>query len=168
MPPASGPCRAYIGLGSNLSDPVDQLQRALIELDRMPDTHLVRRSSLYRSAPIGKVDQPDFLNAVALVETQLSARALLGALLAIENAHGRARTELNGPRTLDLDLLLFGEKVIREPGLEVPHPRMHERAFVLWPLAEVEPQAQVPGRGKIAQLLAAVADQRVNRIDAGR
>jgi 2-amino-4-hydroxy-6-hydroxymethyldihydropteridine diphosphokinase len=166
MSNSPGRSRAYIGLGSNLHDPIDQLGRAFDELDQLPRTHLIRRSSLYRSAPIGRVDQPDFFNAVALLETELSARALLDALLAIEGGHGRMRSEVNGPRTLDLDLLLFDAAVIHLPGLDVPHPRMHERAFVLRPLAEVDPQVSIPGRGPVSDLLPGVDDQRVTCIDA--
>ena len=166
MPPSSGLSRAYIGLGSNLQDPVEQLGRALVELDELPQTRLQARSSLYRSAPVGKLDQPDFVNAVAVVQTGLSAFALLQAMLSIEAAHGRVRSETDGPRTLDLDLLLFGDAVIRAPGLEVPHPRMHERAFVLRPLAEIDPLARIPGRGPVSDLLTHVRDQRVTRLDA--
>jgi 2-amino-4-hydroxy-6-hydroxymethyldihydropteridine diphosphokinase len=116
---------------------------------------------------MGRLDQPDFVNAVAELETELSARALLEGLLAIEACHSRRRSTPNAPRTLDLDLLLLGEEVISEPGLEVPHPRMHDRAFVLLPLSEIDPDACVPGRGRVADLLHNVAGQRVTRIDAG-
>jgi 2-amino-4-hydroxy-6-hydroxymethyldihydropteridine diphosphokinase len=156
---------AYVGLGSNLEDPVRQVQRGFEELAQLPGTHLLKHSSFYRTAPVGKADQPDFVNAVALLETTLAPDDLLGHLLAIEARHGRVRAERNGPRTLDLDLLLFGERIVRAPGLEVPHPRMHERAFVLLPVAEVSPEAVIPGRGRVADLLASVADQRVTRID---
>ncbi|PWT72537.1 MAG: 2-amino-4-hydroxy-6-hydroxymethyldihydropteridine diphosphokinase [Proteobacteria bacterium] len=162
----SGRSLAYIGLGSNLHDPVNQLMRAFGELNRLPGTRLLRRSSLYRTAPVGKADQPDFVNAVAQLETELAAPALLQALLSLENAHQRVRGEINGPRTLDLDLLLFGNEVIRTPNLQVPHPRMHERAFVLRPLAELDPAAQIPGHGVVSDLVPSVVDQRVTRIDA--
>jgi 2-amino-4-hydroxy-6-hydroxymethyldihydropteridine diphosphokinase len=156
---------AHVGLGSNLDDPVRQVRRALEELARLPRTQLLACSSLYRTAPIGRLDQPDFVNAVAVLDTALSPRELLQELLAVEARHGRVRGDLNGPRTLDLDLLLLGDRVIREPGLEVPHARMHQRAFVLLPLAEVSPHAVIPGRGSVAELAARVSDQGVTRID---
>jgi 2-amino-4-hydroxy-6-hydroxymethyldihydropteridine diphosphokinase len=159
------PQLAYVGLGSNLEDPVRQVQRGFEELAHLPGTRLLRHSSFYRTAPVGKADQPDFVNAVAILETTLAPADLLGQLLAIEARHGRVRAERNGPRTLDLDLLLFGEQIVRTTGLEVPHPRMHERAFVLLPLAEVSPEAVIPGHGRVADLVASVADQRVTRID---
>jgi 2-amino-4-hydroxy-6-hydroxymethyldihydropteridine diphosphokinase len=166
MQRSSGRSPAYIGLGSNLHDPVHQLMKAFEELDRLPGTRLVRRSSLYRTAPVGKVDQSDFVNAVAQLETELGAPALLQALLSLEAAHHRVRGEIDGPRTLDLDLLLFGNEIIQTPELQVPHPRMHERAFVLRPLAELDPYARIPGHGLVSDLLPGVADQRVTRIDA--
>lgn len=144
---------AYIALGSNLQQPRRQLQAAFAALARLPDTQLIARSSLYRSAPVGYVNQPDFVNAVAAIRTALTPRALLEALLAIEREHGRVREFANAPRTLDLDILLYGERVIREPGLTVPHPRMLERAFVLAPLAQIAPGVQVPGRGRVCDLL---------------
>jgi 2-amino-4-hydroxy-6-hydroxymethyldihydropteridine diphosphokinase len=156
---------AHIGLGANLEDPVRQVRQGFQELGRLPRTCLLVHSSLYRTAPVGKLDQPDFVNAVAVLDTELSPRELLQELLALETRHGRVRSEPNGPRTLDLDLLLLGGRVIREPGLEVPHPRMHQRAFVLLPLAEVSPEAVIPGRGRVAELAVQVADQRVTRID---
>lgn len=148
---------AYIALGSNLEEPQRQLQAGFAALARLPQTQLVAQSSLYRSAPVGYADQPDFVNAVAAIRTELSPRALLDALLAIERDHGRVRdvpNVLNGPRTLDLDIALYGERVIAEPGLSIPHPRMIERAFVMVPLAEIAPQVQVPGHGSVQALLA--------------
>ena len=156
---------AYVGLGSNLADPQRQVQEAFDELARIPHTSLLRRSSCYRTVPVGKADQPDFVNAVAMVETTLPPDELLQHLLAIEARHGRVRAERNGPRTLDLDLLLFGDRVVHAPGLEVPHPRMHERGFVLLPLTEVDPDAFIPGHGRVADLLKHVTDQGVTRID---
>jgi 2-amino-4-hydroxy-6-hydroxymethyldihydropteridine diphosphokinase len=156
---------AHIGLGSNLDDPMRHVRRAFEELTRLPSTRLLARSSLYRTAPVGKLDQPDFVNAVAVLDTKLLPRGLLRELLALEELHGRVRREPNGPRTLDLDLLLLGDRVICEAGLEVPHPRMHQRAFVLLPLAEVSPHAVIPGRGSVLELAAGVADQGVIRID---
>ena len=145
---------AYIALGSNLGDPPAQIRRALQALAAMPETRLVRRSALYRNPPAGYLDQPEFVNAVAEIETRLAPHDLLEQLLAIERAHGRVRDFPNGPRTLDLDILLYGERTVREPGLTIPHPRMLERAFVLVPLAEIAPDAVVPGGGRIADLAA--------------
>ena len=156
--------RAYIGLGANLGDPVEQIGAALAALDGLPETRVVRRSSLYRSAPVGHADQPDFINAVAEIETTLAPRVLLDALLAIEMGLGRRRSFANAPRTLDLDLLLYGDMVMDEPGLSVPHPRMHARAFVLAPLAEIAPDAAIPGVGAVAPLLAACAGQAIEKL----
>ena len=156
--------KAFIGLGANLGDPGAQVRRALLALAGLPGTRLVAASSLYRSAPVGYTVQPDFVNAVAEVETRLGARALLEALLAEERRFGRTREFPNAPRTLDLDLLLYGDRVIAEPGLVVPHPRMHERAFVLAPLAEIAPDIAIPGKGRAAALLAACADQKIEKI----
>ena len=132
--------RAAIALGSNLDDPEAHVTRGFDDLDRIPDTRVLARSSLHRTKPVGYASQPDFINACALVETRLAARALLDALLAIEKRHGRVREIPNGPRTLDLDIIAYGDEAIDEPGLVVPHPRAHERAFVLDPLREVWPE----------------------------
>jgi 2-amino-4-hydroxy-6-hydroxymethyldihydropteridine diphosphokinase len=158
--------RACVGLGANLGDPQDQIRAALAALGGIPKTQLLKHSSLYRSAPVGNTNQPEFVNAVALIETALAPRALLVALLEIEQRHGRTRSTANAPRTLDLDLLLYGELIIDEPGLAVPHPRMHSRAFVLAPLAEIAPDIEIPGQGAIGPLLAACAGQAVERLDA--
>jgi 2-amino-4-hydroxy-6-hydroxymethyldihydropteridine diphosphokinase len=147
--------RAAIALGSNIQEPEAQVRRAFDELAALPETQLLRTSRLYRTAPVGYLDQPDFVNACALVETRLAPRALLDQLLALEKRHGRVREIPNGPRTLDLDIVLYGERVIDEPGLKVPHPRAHERAFVLKPLLDVWPEAVIPGRGRAAELGAA-------------
>jgi len=148
---------AYIGLGSNLADPAAQVARALIALADLPQTRCVRASRLYRSAPWGVREQPAFVNAVAALETVLAPRALLEGLLAIERRAGRERgAERWGPRVLDLDLLLYGTQTVHEPGLNVPHPHLAERAFVLVPLAEIAPGLQVPGAGPIERLLAGV------------
>jgi 2-amino-4-hydroxy-6-hydroxymethyldihydropteridine diphosphokinase len=155
---------AYIGIGANLEDPRAQVLRAFDELANVPDTRVTARSSLYRTAPIGHADQPDFVNAVAAVDTRLAARALLRELQALEARHGRRRSFPNAPRTLDLDLLLYGDARIDEPGLSVPHPRMHERAFVLQPLVEIAPQVEIPQRGPASGCLAASAGQKVERI----
>jgi 2-amino-4-hydroxy-6-hydroxymethyldihydropteridine diphosphokinase len=135
---------AYVGLGSNLEDPARQVETALQELDRLPQTRLVRRSSLHRTKPVGYADQPDFINAVAQLETALPADRLLDELQALEARHGRTRSFPNAPRTLDLDLLLFGDLVMKSERLTVPHPRMLERAFVLEPLREIAPDLELP------------------------
>ena len=155
---------AYIGIGSNLDEPRSQVERAFDELARLPRTRLLARSSLYRSAPVGYGAQPDFVNAVAALDTALAARELLRELQAIESRHARKRSFANAPRTLDLDLLLFGNASIDEPHLQVPHARMHERAFVLAPLLEIAPQALIPGRGSAAERLAACAGQKVEKM----
>lgn len=152
---------ATIGLGANLNDPAAQVEYALAELDRLPATRLIARSSLYASSPVGYVDQPDFINAVAQVETGLAPRALLVALLEIEHRHGRERSFRNAPRTLDLDLLLYGNAHFHEEGLTLPHPRMGERAFVLLPLLEIAPDILIPGHGRAADRLSACTDQSV-------
>jgi 2-amino-4-hydroxy-6-hydroxymethyldihydropteridine diphosphokinase len=156
--------KAFIGLGANLGDPEAQVRRALAALAELPGTRLLAASSLYRSAPVGVIAQPDFINAVAAAETTLTARALLEALLAAERRFGRRRDFPGAPRTLDLDLLLYGDRVIAEPGLVVPHPRMHERAFVLAPLAEIAPDIAIPGKGRAGALLAACTDQKIEKI----
>ncbi len=156
---------AYISLGSNLSDPVAQVRAGMDALAGLPQTQVEARSSFYASAPVGIVAQPDFVNAACRVRTGLSARALMLALLDIEQQHGRVRGgEKGGPRTLDLDLLLYGQDILNEPDLVVPHPRLHERAFVLQPLCELDAQLAIPGRGRAADLLAACRGQRVERL----
>ncbi|MBI4205529.1 MAG: 2-amino-4-hydroxy-6-hydroxymethyldihydropteridine diphosphokinase [Betaproteobacteria bacterium] len=155
---------AFIALGSNLEDPEQQIGRGLLEIAALPDTRLARVSSLYRSAPVGYHDQPHFVNAVAAVETSLAPRALLDHLLAIERGHGRVRGFPNAPRTLDLDIILYGDLALQEPGLAIPHPRMHERAFVLVPLVEIAPEAAVPGRGRASDLLQGVDAASVTRL----
>ena len=158
--------KAFVGLGANLGKPEAQVRRAIAALDAIRETRLVRASALYRSSPVGVGEQPDFVNAVAAIETGLSARALLDELLAIEARFGRRRDFPGAPRTLDLDLLLYGDQVIAEPELVVPHPRMHERAFVLAPLAEIASGAIVPGKGPVASLLASCANQEVEKLGA--
>jgi len=149
--------RAAIALGSNLQDPEAQVRRAFDEIAGLPDTELLARSSLYRTQPVGFADQPMFVNACALVETSLAPRALLDRLLEIEQRHGRVREMRNGPRTLDLDIVVYGERAVEEPGLTVPHPRAHERAFVLQPLAEIWPEAKLGSRGTARELAARLA-----------
>lgn len=155
---------AFVGLGANLDEPCEQLRRAFDELAGLPRTSLSARSSLWRSAPIGHADQPEFVNAVARLETDLAADALLDKLQEIELAHGRERSFANAPRTLDLDLLLYGDEVRATPRLTLPHPRMHERAFVLEPLLEVAPDVVIPGHGSARACLAAVRGQSRERI----
>jgi 2-amino-4-hydroxy-6-hydroxymethyldihydropteridine diphosphokinase len=154
----------YIGLGANLGNAAAEVVSAFDELDRMPHSRVLRRSSLYRSAPIGHADQPDFINAAAQLETGLPAERLLAELRGIEDQHGRTRSFANAPRTLDLDLLLYGRQKIDTAELTLPHPRMHQRAFVLMPLAEIAPDLDVPGRGLIRQLLQDCRSQDVARI----
>ncbi|MGD8514477.1 MAG: 2-amino-4-hydroxy-6-hydroxymethyldihydropteridine diphosphokinase [Granulosicoccaceae bacterium] len=154
----------YIGLGSNLDQPVQQLQQAFDELAALPATRLQAQSSLYRSAPLGPAGQPDYINAVAELHTELSAHALLDALQAIEQTHQRVRTQRWGPRTLDLDILLYGDAQIDDARLQVPHPAIAGRAFVLYPLAEIAPQLHIPGLGAITDLLGAVAGQELERL----
>ncbi len=151
--------RALIALGGNLDDPVRRLPRVMAELDELPRTQLLRASSLYRTAPVGYADQPDFINAVALVETALPPPALMAELLAMEARHGRLRGLHNGPRTLDLDLLLYDDQVLDDSFVTLPHPRMHQRAFVLTPLLEIMPEAVIPRHGAILPLHAACADR---------
>jgi len=149
---------AYVGLGANLGRPEAQLRSACDALDALAHTRLKSRSRLWRTPPLGPQAQPDYCNAAACLETTLTPRALLTALLDIERAHGRVRDgERHGPRTLDLDLLLYDDACIDEADLQVPHPRMGERAFVLLPLAEIAPQARVPGaNASVGELLARV------------
>jgi 2-amino-4-hydroxy-6-hydroxymethyldihydropteridine diphosphokinase len=158
--------KAFVALGANLEDPKSQVMQALAELDRLPASRVVARSSLYRTAPVGFAAQPAFINAVAQVETGLPARALMSALLELEDRHGRRRSVPNAPRTLDLDLLLYGDAIVREDNLVLPHPRMHERAFVLAPLAEIAADEIVPGRGRVADLLERVDRTGVELLDA--
>jgi 2-amino-4-hydroxy-6-hydroxymethyldihydropteridine diphosphokinase len=156
--------RACIGLGSNLDDPVRQVGSALDELAGLPLSRLLRRSSLYRSPPMGPTDQPDYVNAAALIETALEPLELLDVLQAIEAAHGRRRELRWGPRTLDLDLLVYGDLRLDHPRLTLPHPGIAGRAFVLVPLAEIAPDLELPGTGSVAAAAAAVARQ-VDRIE---
>lgn len=155
---------AYVGLGANLGEPRRQLQEALDELGRLPDTRISARSSFYRSAPLGYTAQPDFLNAVAELQTGLAPETLLEGLQQVELRHGRQRSFPNAPRTLDLDLLLYGSESIASDRLTLPHPRMHERAFVLKPLVEIDPDIAIPGRGTAQELLAACGGQATERI----
>ena len=153
--------KAFVGLGSNLGEREVTLRAAIGRLRGLPDVEVIQVSSFRDTEPVGPVDQPRFLNGAVELETGLTARALLGALLELERAFGRDRSAgpLHGPRTLDLDLLLYGAETIDEPLLNVPHPRLHERRFVLEPLAELAPDLEVPGEGPVQTLLA--------RLDSG-
>ncbi len=156
---------AYIALGSNLDEPHAHVRRGMQALATLPQTVLERCSSLYRTAPVGITTQPDFVNAVCRVRTRLSPEQMMQALLAVERAHGRVRDGVRGgPRTLDLDLLLHGRARCASGELVLPHPRLHERAFVLYPLAELDPQLDIPGHGAVATLAAACHGQRIERL----
>lgn len=155
---------AYIALGANLDDPQASVRMALDELAQLPQSRLRASSSLYRTAPVGLAGQPDFINAVAEIATELNADRLLDELFAIERRFGRIRSEKNGPRTLDLDLLLYDDLVCDTPHLHLPHPRLHLRAFVIVPLAEIAPDCRIPGRGSAAAWLPAVANQTIGRL----
>ena len=146
--------RVYIGLGSNLEDPVAQVLEAVEELEMIPDSILVSRSSLYRGKPMGPADQPDYVNAVVAMDTLLSAENFLQELIRIEDLQGRARGgEKWGPRIIDLDLLMYGKQKINTPDLIVPHPGMHERDFVIIPLSELVGDVNVPGQGRLTALI---------------
>lgn len=157
------PVTAYIGIGANLGDARANVLDAFERLGKLPGASLEAVSSLYRTAPIDSSGD-DYINAVARLSTTLPAQALLEALFAIEQAHGRERPYFNAPRTLDLDLLLYGDEQIATPTLTVPHPRMHQRAFVLLPLLELAPEAVLPGLGRAADFAPAVADQGIIRL----
>ena len=157
--------RAFVGIGANLGDPVAQVRAGVAALAALPHTRLVAASSLYRTAPLGFTAQADFVNAAALLESALAPRALLDHLHAIEAAAGRERRFKDAPRTLDLDLLLYGDATIDEPGLALPHPRLHERAFALAPLVELDPDCVIPGHGLARERLARIAhDQRIEKL----
>lgn len=157
--------RAYVALGANLGNPQAALKAALADLDATTGVRVTKVSSFYRTAPI-ESSGPDYVNAVAEVETTLAAVELLHVLQRIENAHGRVRPAgvVNAPRTLDLDLLLFGDETVATPELTVPHPRMYLRAFVLVPLLEIAPDAVIPAKGAAEDFLAGVADQVIQKI----
>ena len=157
---------AYIGLGSNLDDPQAQVQQAFRELDALPKSRCSARSGLYRSPPMGPAGQPDYVNAVAELSTGLEPEDLLQRLHGIEAAHGRVRSgDRWGPRTLDLDLLLYGDFQVLRPELTLPHPGLARRAFVLLPLLEIAgPEMPIPGHGRLASLVAACDRSGVKRI----
>ncbi|MGA9855910.1 MAG: 2-amino-4-hydroxy-6-hydroxymethyldihydropteridine diphosphokinase [Gammaproteobacteria bacterium] len=145
---------AYIGLGSNLHGPAGQIERAFVELNVLPRTRLLARSHLYRSRPLGPQDQPDYINAVAMLTTELAPLKLLQALRKLEEGHGRRRTVEGhwGARSLDLDILMYGDVRVNTPELTLPHPQMHVRSFVLYPLAELAPTLVIPGHGQVQVL----------------
>jgi 2-amino-4-hydroxy-6-hydroxymethyldihydropteridine diphosphokinase len=161
--------RAYVALGSNLAGdldcPASQVVRALQSIDNIAKTKLIKASSLYKSAPVGYNNQPDFINAVAEISTQLSPESLLDALLIIENEAGRERPFANAPRVLDLDLLLYADLEINTKKLTLPHPRMHERAFVLLPLAEIAPDLTLENHGNVVKLALKFKNQGVTRLE---
>jgi len=160
-----GPVTAYVGVGSNLDDPRRQVATALDELDDLPATRVTRQSALYRTPPMGPPDQPDYINAVVELETGLAPLALLDELQRLENLHRRVRgSERWGPRTLDLDLLLYGELRLDEPRLTVPHPGLAQRAFVLVPLTEIAPALTIPGLGPVRRLCEAVDPTGMERL----
>ncbi|MCL1633273.1 2-amino-4-hydroxy-6-hydroxymethyldihydropteridine diphosphokinase [Luteimonas sp. SX5] len=161
------PAIAFVGLGGNVGDVARTLRAARDDLSALADTRLLRMSRLYRTPAWGNQDQPDFVNAVAMLETQLAPHALLEHLLAIERIHGRSRyADLRwGPRTLDLDLLLYGDAVIAQPGLHVPHPQLHLRAFALQPLLEIAPDVAIPGIGRADAALAQLSDEGISALD---
>lgn len=160
----SAPHLAYVALGANLGEPIVQLRRAFEALARIEHSRLLRTSSLYRTAPIGVHGQPDFINAVAALATALAPEALLNALLNIETEFGRRRDYPNAPRTLDLDLLMVDDRVLDTPRLQLPHPRLHLRAFVIMPLLEIAPDCRIPGRGLAAAWRPAVQMQAIERL----
>jgi len=145
--------KVYIGLGSNLGDPQSQLKKAIIAMNMVPSTSVVKTSPFYRSKPVGPQDQPDYINAVVELDTELSAPVLLDYLQDIENEQGRERKIKWGARTLDLDILLFGDEIINSDRLQVPHVEMHNRGFVLLPLNEIFPDCMIPGVGAVSSLL---------------
>jgi 2-amino-4-hydroxy-6-hydroxymethyldihydropteridine diphosphokinase len=155
---------AYVAIGSNLHHPENQVRLAFARLDGLPHTRVQSRSALYRSSPMGVADQPEFVNAVAGLLTQLPARALLDAMLEIEARMGRERRERWGPRIIDLDLVWMVGPVIDEPGLAIPHPGVSARNFVLYPLAEIAPDLHIPGHGRVADLTAQVDPAGIQRI----
>jgi len=156
--------KAFIALGSNLSHPALQVQNAFLALDKLPETSLVKQSSLYRSEPVGYDNQPDFVNAVAEVCTQLEPEALLTAILAIEQDFGRERPFANAPRILDLDLLSYEDVTLETDFLTIPHPRMHLRSFVLLPLAEIAPNLVLPGHGNVVKLAEPFKNQAIEKL----
>lgn len=156
----------YIGIGSNLDQPFDHVTQAIQDLKALPDSDYMATSALYRSAPMGPADQPDYINAVSFLQTRLAALDLLTELQAIEHAHGRIRDAQRwGPRSLDLDLLLYGEKIINDARLQVPHPGLHERSFVLYPLQDINPDLVIPAYGPLDSLIKQCPPIELERLD---
>lgn len=156
---------AYIGLGSNLQDPARQIEETFELLNQLPRTRLLRRSSLYRSAPFGGIEQPDFVNAAAALLTQLSALDLLQELQRLENKRGRTHGDVRwGPRVLDLDLLVYSTQIIDELGLTVPHPGIAERNFVLLPLGEIAPDLDIVGLGRVSSLTVNLREPAISKL----
>lgn len=156
--------RCFVALGANLGDPIVTVSKAIEALRDLPDTEFTAASSLYRTAPVGLKHQPDFINAVVELVAVPPAQTLLEMLFAIEARFGRRRSVRNAPRTLDLDLLLYGSQTSDDPQLTLPHPRLHERAFVLAPLAEIAPRLVIPGRGPVTDLLLHCRDQLIEKL----
>lgn len=155
----------FVGLGSNLDRPARQIETAFELLQGVPESELLQRSSMYRSSPLGGIEQPDFVNAVAAMSTSLTAREFLEELQAIERLRGREDSHMRwGPRILDLDLLLYGDLTIDEPGLSVPHPGIAARNFVLLPLGEIAPEFEIPGLGRVQDIAVNEDEPRISRI----
>ena len=161
------PIRAFLGMGGNVGDVPTTLAEAMWAIDSLPQTSIRAQSSFYRTPPWGRTDQPEFINAVVELQTRLDPRVLLNYLLEIETRFGRDRSESEkwGPRELDLDLLTFGDESIDEPGMHIPHPHLHERAFVLVPLSEIAPSLEIPGVGIVSELLASVSVDGIEAIE---
>ncbi|MBC7656428.1 MAG: 2-amino-4-hydroxy-6-hydroxymethyldihydropteridine diphosphokinase [Frankiaceae bacterium] len=159
--------RAFVGMGGNIGDVANTLMEAIWALEALPQTSVRSQSDLYRSPPWGRTDQAEFINAVVELQTRLAPSILLDRLIEIEERFGRVRNadERWGPRTLDLDLLLYGDQTIQVPGLCIPHPHLHERGFVLVPLAQIAPNLDVPGQGRVADLLADIDASAITLID---
>lgn len=156
---------AFIGIGSNLGDSVDLVKQAITRLGQLPNSRLTGQSSLFRTAPVD-ADGDDYINAVVRIETELSATELLKALLGVEQSFGRERLYLNAPRTLDLDILLYGDEKIASASLHIPHPRMQQRAFVIIPLLQIDPLVTIPGKGPAHSFMPAVSSQAIKKIEA--
>ena len=161
------PARAYIGIGSNLDDPLHQVQRAFQALSSLLASCCIAKSPLYGTAPLGgPADQSDYINAVVALDTGLTPNQLLTVLQALELAHGRVRTVRWGPRTLDLDLLLYDQLISDDPRLTLPHPHLHERPFVMYPLFDIAPNLMIPGRGWLKELITKCPPQAITRLDS--
>jgi len=161
------PARAYIGIGSNLDDPLHQVERAFQALSSLLASCCIAKSPLYRTAPLGgPADQSDYINAVVALDTGLTPNQLLTVLQALELAHGRVRTVRWGPRTLDLDLLLYDQLISDDPRLTLPHPHLHERPFVMYPLFDIAPNLMIPGRGWLKELITKCPPQAITRLDS--